>query len=121
MIFSVDYKNKNVLRIHAGLVIAEAICIPAFIFETSRALHGNTLSWAYVIEWPVLALYAIYMWAKMLKEERGDDRRSKQQAMRAALPHRDEDDDPELRAWNDYLARIHGAPVQEPDPAKRDD
>jgi hypothetical protein len=93
-------------RIHLGLIIAECICIPAFIFETERALHGNTLSWAYVIEWPVLAGYAVYMWAKMLREERGQDARSKRtlrQIDTVAL----EEQDPQLKAWNDYLASVH--------------
>ncbi len=41
---------------------AEAICVSAFIVEISRALSGNILSWAYVVEWPILGAYAIYMW-----------------------------------------------------------
>ena len=105
-----DGANSRI-RIHLGLVIAEAICIPAFIFETSRALHGNTLSWAYVIEWPILAAYAVYMWAKMLREERGDDARSRARRARAATSPSDVDD-PELKAWNDYLATVHGSDTQ---------
>ena len=106
-----DRKPNSRFRIHLGLVIAEAICIPAFLFEASRALHGNTLSWAYVIEWPVLAAYAVYMWAKMLREERGDDARSRARRERAATPPSDVDD-PELRAWNEYLATVHGDDAQ---------
>ena len=106
-----DRKPNSRFRIHLGLVIAEAICIPAFLFEVSRALHGNTLSWAYVIEWPVLAAYAVYMWAKMLREERGDDARSRARRERAATPP-SAVDDPELRAWNEYLATVHGDDAQ---------
>jgi hypothetical protein len=112
-----DTGTQSRFRIHLGLVIAEAICIPAFIFETFRALHGNILSWAYVIEWPVLAGYAVYMWAKMLREERGDDARSRARRARAAVPAAD--DDPELRAWNDYLATVH-KPQAQPDAETRD-
>ena len=110
-ITNVGQKSNGRMRIHLGLVIAEAICIPAFLFETSRAIHGNTLSWAYVIEWPVLAAYAVYMWAKMLREERGDDARSRARRERAATPPSDADD-PELKAWNDYLATVHGSDAQ---------
>lgn len=90
--------TKRMLRIDLGLVLAELICIPAFIVELTRALGGNTLSWAYVFEWPLLAGYALYMWRKLRQDERGDG------------PHRPvqfDDVDPELDAWNAYLATVH--------------
>ena len=94
--------TKDTKRIHFGLFLAELICIPAFIFEVSRALEGNPLSWAYVFEWPFLGLYAVYMWHKMLKEERGET--SIKNDVRSA---EEPDDDPELAAWNAYLAKVH--------------
>lgn len=102
---------KNVFRIHLGLFIAEVICIPAFVFETYRALAGNILSWAYVVEWPLLGVYAIYMWRKMLREERG------QVKVRA---RKDSPDDPRLAEWNAYLATVHRND-QPTTPLKRDD
>jgi len=42
----------------------------AFWFELGRAEGGNELSWAYVFEWPLLAVFAIYMWWKVLDPER---------------------------------------------------
>ena len=91
-------KTRNVLHLHFGLFLAEAICISAFVVEISRALSGNILSWAYVIEWPILGTYAVYMWRKLLKEERSGE---------SAPPAPVVDDDPRLAAWNDYLARVH--------------
>ena len=86
------------LRAHLGLFFAEAICVSAFVIELSRALSGNTLSWAYVVEWPVLGVYAIYMWRKLLRDEEP----------RPSIDARPiEDDDPQLVAWNDYLAQVH--------------
>lgn len=102
---------KNAFRIHLGLFLAELICIPAFIFEMYRALDGNVLSWAYVVEWPALGLYAIYMWKKMLREERGEIRAPKASPVPA--------DDPQLIAWNEYLASVHQRD-QTPAPEKRD-
>lgn len=107
--------KNNQFRIHFGLFLAELICIPAFLFETSRALHGNTLSWAYVVEWPILALYAVYMWAKMLKEERGEDARSRSRGQQDAARALQEHDDPELRAWNEYLASVRRNDGQDED------
>jgi hypothetical protein len=93
-----DAKKRNVLRIHLGLFFAEAICVSAFVLELSRALSGNTLSWAYVVEWPVLGTYAIYMWRKLLREETLSETTSAPKVI---------DDDPRLVAWNDYLAQVH--------------
>lgn len=97
-------------KIHFGLFLAEIICVPAFLFEFYRALSGNLLSWAYVVEWPLLGGYAVYMWYKLLKEERRGPRPAPTLASQTAA----EADDPELRAWNAYLASIHStAPEDE--------
>jgi len=99
-------------RIHLGLVLAEFICIPAFGFELYRALSGNELSWAYVVEWPLLAGYAVYMWRKLLRDERGEVA-PKKRAVAAG-------DDARLAAWNEYLAAVHGT-NQPATPVSRDD
>jgi hypothetical protein len=91
-------ETKNTFRINFGLFLAEVICIPAFIFELKRALDGNALSWAYVFEWPLLGGYAIYMWRKLLQDERGESTRP---------PVTYDEQDPELDAWNAYLATVH--------------
>lgn len=98
---SVVDEPKNIFRIHMGLVLAESICIPGFAFETYRALAGNYLSWAYVFEWPLLGIYAIHMWRKMLREERGEVRTK---APSAKLNSRDS---ARLAEWNAYLATVH--------------
>jgi hypothetical protein len=93
---------EKTLRIHVGLFLAEIICVPAFIWQLSRALTGNLLSWAYVFEWPILGGYAIFMWRRLLQEERGQRVRPQIDMAKA------EADDPELAAWNAYLAKVHG-------------
>jgi hypothetical protein len=97
----VSVKGAESFRIHLGLLLAELICIPAFVIEVSRALGGNTLSWAYVFEWPVLGVYAVYMWRKMLREVRAE----REDAPSPVLPL--QPDDPKLEAWNAYLAKLH--------------
>jgi hypothetical protein len=109
---------ENTFRIHLGLFLAEVICIPAFLFEISRALGGNELSWVYVFEWPLLGGYAVYIWKRMLREER-EERAEAAAAARGeispakAAAARAEAEDPELRAWNEYLARVHGPQTAE--------
>ncbi len=105
-------QSKNIFRIHLGLFLAELICIPAFVIELFRALDGNMLSWAYVFEWPALGCYAIYMWRKMILEERGQ--------VKPKRPKRVTEHDPRLDAWNEYLATVHQQ-NQPLTPDKRDD
>jgi len=54
------------MKTHLTLVVGLALCVAAFWFELSRAEAGNELSWAYVFEWPLLAVFAVYMWWKLL-------------------------------------------------------
>jgi len=54
------------MRTHVTLVVGLGLCTLAFLFELGRAEQGNELSWAYVFEWPLLGLFAIYMWWKIL-------------------------------------------------------
>jgi hypothetical protein len=92
--------RRRVMRIHLGLVLAEVICVPAFVLEIHRALGGNELSWAYVFEWPLFGGYAIYMWRQLLRQERGE-----------LAPRRPSGsapgDEAALAAWNAYLERVH--------------
>ena len=106
--------NKDAFRIHLGLFLAELLCIPAFVFELKRALGGNTLSWAYVLEWPILGLYAIYMWRKLLGEVHREQRGELRDVDVAHATRVEEEDDPQLKAWNDYLATLHALPPTAP-------
>ncbi len=92
-------ESKKNLGIHLGLVLAEIICFAGFVVELYRARSGNTLSWAYVFEWPLFAAYAVYMWRKLLLDERGVPRVRR-------LRH--DDDDEALDAYNRYLSTVHG-------------
>lgn len=92
--------------------LAEAICLSAFAVELTRALSGNALSWAYVFEWPIFAGYALYVWRRLVTEERTE---------LAARDHGLEGppppvapDDPALAAYNAYLEGVHGRPTPPP-------
>jgi len=50
------------LRLHFALLFGLALCAAAFKFELSRAIGGNSLSWAYVGEWPFFAGFGVYFW-----------------------------------------------------------
>ena len=83
-----------------GLIAAQVFCWSGFAFEVDRAVSGNSLSWAYVFEWPIFAGYAIYMWRRLLKEEIGKN----------DLPARGPNPEPadqSLERYNEYLREVH--------------
>ena len=55
-------RGAAAVKLHVGLLVGLAFCALAFRFELSRALEGNSLSWAYVGEWPFFAGFGIYFW-----------------------------------------------------------
>ncbi len=93
-------KHERILGIHVGLVVAELFCCAGFAFELYRARSGNTLSWAYVFEWPIFAAYAIYMWRRLLKEERGKE-------TAPPVTESSQSADPSLERYNEYLRAVH--------------
>ena len=107
-------RGADAVRLHLTLGVGLAVCAAAFVFEMSRALGGNTLSWAYVFEWPIFAVFAVYMWWNLLHGNDGA-RRSRtpstpgRSSPGRSAPGRPEgaaplpDDDADLRAWQAYL------------------
>ncbi len=64
--------SPRALRLHAVILVV----VPAFLalcaWQITRALGGNSLSWAYVFEWPIFAGYAVYMWWRFVHEAADD-------------------------------------------------
>jgi hypothetical protein len=107
----VEEKNKKILGIHLGLAFVELLCVMGFIFEFLRARSGNSLSWAYVFEWPVFGGYAVFMWRKLLKEERDEGVSPREVTVTRS--------DANLDAYNEYLRKIHEGPSEgRPDASK---
>ena len=73
--------GAEAVKAHVTLAVGLALCIAAFFFEIRRALGGNSLSWAYVFEWPLLGGFAVYMWWKVIHPESGA---TKDESARAA-------------------------------------
>lgn len=66
--------GSEAVKLHLTLAGGLILCIAAFLFEVKRALGGNELSWAYVFEWPLFAVFAFYMWWNLLHQKRGKRR-----------------------------------------------
>ncbi len=120
-------RGADAFRLHLTLVVGLTICVGAFVIEVFRALDGNALSWAYVFEWPIFAVFAIYMWWNLLHGQ--DGRRRKPAAPTIgpdgrprAVPVATEPGeqpppapggsapragaDPDLAAWQEYLVAM---------------
>lgn len=65
--------RKYFTRRCIGLHVTAVILIPAFLlaawWQYTCALGGNDLSWAYVFEWPCFAVYAAYVWWKLIHDQ----------------------------------------------------
>jgi hypothetical protein len=112
--------SRRALKLHVVILIV----VPAFLalcfWQLSRALDGNTLSWAYVFEWPLFAAYAVYMWWRFVHEAAEDgsppataDADPGGQNGSAAAPTapaaetpQEVEEDSELAAYNTYLAEL---------------
>ena len=95
--------RTEAVRAHATLAVGLALCLAAFIFEIKRALGGNSLSWAYVFEWPLLGAFAVYMWWKVLHPDT-EEARSKHGHTSRSL---DPEFDGMLAAWQAHQADLH--------------
>ena len=129
--------SRRALGLHALALVVIAACLALGWWQLSRALSGNTLSWVYTFEWPFFAIYAGYMWWKLLNEPLKETRAAEIAARAAPRPEPDllepapppperedervaerlnalgfdpyDESDPELAAYNRYLASLHAS------------
>jgi len=95
--------GSEAVRLHLTLAVALLLCAGAFWFEVRRALGGNELSWAYVFEWPLFAVFACYMWWNLLhRNRRARNARAKPKVV--APEHVEM-----LKAWQDHQRALTAA------------
>ncbi len=117
--------SRRALKLHVVILIVVPAFLALCLWQISRALGGNSLSWAYVFEWPIFAAYAIYMWWRFVHEAAEDasppatagadpgGRTDSDSAITlpttaatAPAPDGKKEEDEELAAYNDYLAQL---------------
>jgi len=103
--------SSGAIKLHVAVFLAVGGCLGAFWWQLGRALHGHTRSWAYAVEWPLFAAYAVWMWWKLLREEPGfaGQRAESKTKLDPLSKILDDEDEAEHRAWvayNEYLARL---------------
>ncbi|HEX4661854.1 MAG TPA: hypothetical protein VH307_31045 [Streptosporangiaceae bacterium] len=108
---------------HAFTVLAVVGMLWLGDWQFRRAESGNALSWAYTFEWPIFAIFGLVFWAKTIRDElkppadTGEAEDVDLPPGIAAAPGSgdrsgsqsgpDGEDDPELAAYNAYLARLN--------------
>jgi len=110
--------SRRAIKLHVVILIVVPAFLALCLWQISRALGGNTLSWAYVFEWPLFAGYAVYMWWRFVHEAAEDtpppatagaDPGGSNGAAAAPAPEetaQEKEDDKEMAAYNDYLAQL---------------
>jgi hypothetical protein len=112
------------LACHALAAVLFAGCLALGWWQIGRAAGGNALSWAYAVEWPVFAGFVVFIWWRELRrtlghEPRAEARPGAEPARRPVVTLRpapvvDDPDDPELTAYNHYLAWLSANPGARP-------
>jgi hypothetical protein len=109
--------SPRALKLHAVILIVVPAFMALCVWQISRAVNGNSLSWAYVFEWPLFAGYAIYMWWRFVHEKpepseatataSANGHAGAPSASPAGAPAAEAtQEDAELAAYNEYLARL---------------
>jgi hypothetical protein len=112
--------TPRAIKLHIVILIVVPAFLALCLWQVSRAVGGNSLSWAYVFEWPLFAAYAIYMWWRFVHEAAqdgspGDTAAADSGGQDAAaapasppVPETPEElkEDAAMAAYNDYLAQL---------------
>lgn len=59
------------MALHTTVVLVVPAFLALFWWQVQRVREGNTLSWAYVFEWPFFTGYAVYLWWKLVHDQPG--------------------------------------------------
>ena len=87
-------------KAHVTLGVGLTLCVAAFWFEIRRALGGNSLSWAYVFEWPLLGGFAVYMWWKVIHPQSDQAKRPQKTSISPEF-------DGMLAAWQEHQIELN--------------
>jgi hypothetical protein len=123
--------SRRALLLHAAVAIWVPGCALAAWWQVTIALGGDRLGWLYSVEWPCFAVFGAVVWWNLVHDDPdavGARGLRRARAARAAGDGGDgtvcgavpgagadldeariralEERDPELAAYNDYLARL---------------
>ena len=104
------------IAVHVGVLVLIAVQLRLGLWQWHRAEgSGGIQSLGYAIQWPIFAIFTLYMWWRTCRDELkpaadrvpvSDDALPGTSA-RVTAADVDDSDDPELAAYNAYLASLH--------------
>lgn len=95
------------------LVLVLIICTVITVIEIGRAGDGVWRAWVYSFEWPLIALFAIWMWWRFRTEGNPASSAARRWRERVAQYESEAqvaaqaEHDPQLRAWLDHVDELH--------------
>ena len=95
---SVRWWSGRAVVLHVTALVAVLAFALMARWQVHRALSGNELSWAYAFEWPFFAVFALYMWWKLLHDD--------EDVSRAAPAPEDPEIEEQRAAYNRYLQSL---------------
>jgi hypothetical protein len=114
--------NRRRVFTHLTAAVVVPGCGVLCWWQVTRALSGNTLSWAYVFEWPIFGGYAVFMWWKLIHDPAPGDRAPADDPAPDAGAHTgdgtdrvqetdlvQEKEDEDLASYNRYLAALNAS------------
>ena len=112
------YFSLRAIGLHIALIVSIVTCALAAWWQVGRAIQGNSLSFLYSIEWPVIGVLGVLGWYSLLNAEKVSEhkekaRREYEEKMRAdalAARRAADEEDPTLAAYNDHLERLSHEP-----------
>ena len=116
---------------HVLALVVTAAFLALGWWQFDRASGGNSLSWGYTFEWPVFAGFVVFLWFREVQTARRPGEKPADQPaaaperlpgapvtvgrpVRVAVQAATAEDDPELDAYNDYLAWLTAHPGARP-------
>jgi hypothetical protein len=105
---------------HVLALLGVAVCVAACLWQYQRATAGNMLSWAYTVQWPLFAIFVVFLWGRAVRDARGTRApRPGPAPLRPIAPRpapvpSSDDEDPQLAQYNRMLAWLAANPDRRP-------
>lgn len=99
------------LALHALAVVAFVVLVRFGLWQWHRAEDtGRVQNYAYAVEWWLFAGFAVFLWVKIMIDQLEERPEAPEQPPAPPAPPPvviDDEDDPELAAYNRHLAELH--------------
>jgi DNA-binding transcriptional regulator of glucitol operon len=113
------------LWLHVAALVTVATFLGLGWWQVERAGAGNARSYGYAVEWPSLAAIIIFLYVRAIRMELhkvdvhmalpnllDEGAFSEHDLVPQDVAAEEEDDDPELAAYNEYLNSLHAGDLQ---------